>query len=229
MSQISIFDELYEIAPATDKLFDEGDKLWRVRLDIVDEITVTGTFVCADEESENGKTTRYWVRTESGGGGVFGKRDMGVTHFSNYEDARAVADANLGSGTFKVIRADEMESLDFKAWEEPDATKGRSSPLYACCALVKVGDVFCVYHKTCYSYHFMDEYPSERKARNAYSGKLREVKSNTISNSGGCHDWDEEPKWPESELRLMDVYGKGDGKWAHPEYARNQWFNARRR
>ncbi|MBQ9785103.1 MAG: hypothetical protein IJW29_06350 [Clostridia bacterium] len=228
MSQLSIFDALCEESHATDKLFDEGDKVWRVRLDIVDELTVTGTFEVSDRHADGEKTMRYHTKSESGGGGCFGKYDMGLTHFFSYEEARAVADANLASGEFWWIRAEEIEPIEFKAWEEPEPSDGRRNPLYACCALVKVGDTFCVYRRSAYSYHFMVEYQSEAEARSAYKKELAEVKSNAISNSGGCHDWDGEPKWPEAELKLRDVYGKGDGKWAHPDYARNQWLNRRR-
>lgn len=219
MSQLSIFDAL----SATDKLFDEGDKVYRVSLDIVDELTVTGTFEVGDRHADGEKTVRYWATS-----GVFGKYDMGVTHFFTYEEARAVADANLESGIFKVIRADEMDVLEFAAWEEPEPTHGRVDPLYACCALVKVGETFCVYYESVCCYHYMDEYPSEKKARSAYRRQLADIKANATSNSGGNFDWDEKPKWPESELKLRDVYGKGDGKWAHPDYVRNQWLNRRR-
>ena len=216
---MSLFDAL----GATDKMFDKGDTVWRVRFDIVDEMTVTRTFEVSDRHSDGEKTTRYWADVDCGGGDVFGKYDMGQTHFATREEAEAAAKANMESGLFKVVRAKDIECIEFNAWEEPEPSQGRSRPLYACCALVKVGDTFCVYHTMLYCYHYMHEQKNEAEARKAYARELESVRLNTARNGGAPYHVND-PVLPESDFKPIDLYGRGDGNWASPDFARNMWM-----
>lgn len=216
MNQPSIFDLMYEDAPATDDVFNVGDKVYRVRLDVVDEMTVTGSFVLHDSRCENGKRTRYHVETESGGHDIFDQFTLGTAFFDNREDAEVVARRNLESGEFNVIRASEIEPIEFKAWE---VSVEHSRSLYACCALVKARDSFAVYHKKLYHYEWMDAYGSEAEARKAYAKEMKLVASNVEINYGYVRRY-----YKDADLRIIDLYGIHDGIWSAPDYVRFNWL-----
>jgi hypothetical protein len=213
MTQASMF----EFSDSIDKMFDVGDTVYRVTLDIVEEFRVVDTFDVFYRD-ENAKRTRYHVNSVSGVGcDVFGFFDIGRTYFSDFEEAYAKARDNFESGLFAKRNLDEEVIVESWARELVDRD-GTLRHMYV--ALTEAFGGYGVLWKGPYTYRFMDEFDSLDGARAAYREKLEELRRE----GDGFMVYE-----VQLDVRLVDpLYGSGDGRWASPEYA-NRWYLSERR
>lgn len=115
--------------------------------------------------------------------------------------------------SLSMMRASELRAVEYVAWVEPEATMGRAHPLYACYAVVRLGDRWAFYRKNPYEYHFMDEFDEEKDARKAYRKALGDERL----------EYRLKDLTEPARFEPIDLYGKGDGRWASGRYARDHW------
>ncbi len=212
MTQASMF----EFSDSIDKMFDVGDTVYRVKLDIVEEFRVVGTFDVLYRD-EKAKRTRYHVKSSSDGiSDVFGFFDVGRTYFPDFEEAFAKARNNLKSGIFAKRNPGESTIVESWARELVDR-EGTVRHMYV--ALTEVFGRYGVLWKGPYTYQFMDEFASLDKARSAYREKHVELRRE----GDGCRVYE----IPFDASLVEPLYGSGDGRWASPEYA-NRWYLSER-
>ena len=208
MTQASMF----EFSDSVDRMFDVGDTVYRVTLDIVEEFRVVGTFDVFYRD-EKVKRTRYHVESASGSvSDVFGFFDVGRTYFSDFEEASAKAGDNLESGIF--AKRSPEESTIVESWARKLVDR-EETVRHMYIALTEAFGKYGVLWKGPYTYRFMDEFTSIDKARLAYRKKLRELRRE------GEHRMVYEMQFDVS--LVGPLYGKGDGRWASPEYA-ERWY-----
>lgn len=212
MTQASMF----EFSDSIDKMFDVGDTVYRVMLDIVEGFRVVDTFDVFYRD-EKAKRTRYHVESVSGSGGdVFGFFDIGRTYFSDFDEALSKARDNLKSGMFAKRSPDESTIVESWARELVDR-EGTVRHMYV--ALIEVFGRYGVLWKGPYTYQFMDEFVSLDKARSAYREKHKELRRE----GKRCKVYE-----MQFDIGLVEpLYGSGDGRWASPEYA-ERWHLSER-
>lgn len=213
MTQASMF----EFSDSVDRMFDVGDTVYRVTLDIVEEFRVVGTFDVFYRD-EKVKRTRYHVESASGSvSDVFGFFDVGRTYFPDFEEALVKARENLKSGGFAKLDPEDMSVVESWAREVVDS-KGVVRHEYA--VLISMFGRFGVLWKKLYTYRFVEEYEDLDKAGRSCLEKIREMER------------DRGPRLKIFEMkfdrRLVEpLYGNGDGRWASPEYA-ERWYLSER-
>lgn len=207
MMQESLFDTL----EANDRIYEAGDVVYYVVLDVVSKCTVESTFECKNyRDPFNGPTVRYHARLNGGCGHTFGKYDVGDTIFDSRADAKAKGVRNLVELGVSVIRSGSILPDEYVAFREVRPHAYMKQPLYGCCALV--GGTM-VYRQGGYSYHFLDDYGDEKVARRAYRKELSKLKQE--------FDRYESVGAP---FEAGDCYGIGDGHWAACKYAYDNWY-----
>lgn len=212
MTQASMF----EFSDSVDRMFDVGDTVYRVTLDIVEEFRVVDTFDVFYRD-ENAKRTRYHVNSASGrGSDVFGFFDVGRTYFSDFEEAFAKARDNFESGLFAKRSMDEEVIVE--SWSRKLVDRdGTVRHMYV--ALTEAFGRYGVLWKGPYTYRFMDEFASLDRARAAYREKHVELRRE----GDGCRVYE----IPFDASLVEPLYGSGDGRWASLEYA-NRWYLSER-
>lgn len=210
-AQQSIFD----VIGADDQMFDVGDQVWRVTIDVIERYFVSGTFDCKDFKVGDGRSTmRYHLskiwhegdgidkRVESQRFGVIGKYDVGVRYFKTLEDAQVAATANMNA--WKVMRAEDQKPVEAVGYSYDD--------LHASFAILAEN---VVYRQSWYSYAFAKRHPSASAAKKAYAEAIKEALKlasiNTSSDVGECTPI------------FHDIYSLDGESWASPEYALNNF------
>lgn len=199
-------DLLFEEPPATDQILEIGQVVFKVICGEVIPYEVSSTFECKDRFDINLKTVRYHLRNSKGGGDTIGKYDIFAreVYFANESDAREKAHENLN--VLDVIRAVEIEPIKYSAYASNDKI-----------CVVALLPNNKVYRKGVYTYAFIDQYTNEQDAFKQYK---KEINNQIDYINNFCPN----DKYEETDPVFQDVYGMGDGHWASPEYALNNWL-----
>lgn len=210
--QQSIFD----LIPADDQMFEIGDEVWRVTIDVVERFFVSGTFDCKDYALGDGsKTVRYHLsKLFMPGDGIvdrlgtgqsfdtIGKYDIGDRFFRTPEEAQAKAAENLL--TWKVMRGHDMEPVECIGYE----MDGRAGKLTATFAILP-GNI--VYRKSWYSYGIANRVESAWQAARSYEEWI------AVSLKEGASGHESEPL--ECRPTFEDVYSIDGDRWGSAGYA----------
>lgn len=207
MMQETLFDSL----EPTDQIYNVGDVVHYVILDVVKKCMIEWTFECKDRRNPySGPTVRYSAVLENGCGHTFGKYDVGESIFDSREEAESKGARNLAELGVSVVRAESIVPDEYVAYEDKEVRPHMKRTLYGCCALV--GGTM-VYRKGCHTYHFLDEYNGEKAARKAYRKELAVLKREFSQFESA-----------DAVFEAEDCYGVGDGHWSACEYAYNNWY-----
>lgn len=216
---MSVQQSIFDVIGADDQMFDVGDQVWRVTIDVIERYFVSGTFDCKDFKAGDGRLTmRYHLskiwhegdgvaeRVDGQRFGIIGKYDVGVRYFKTLEEARVSAVANMN--VWKVMRAEDLKPVETVGYSHEDDY----GDLHASFAILPEN---MVYRQSWYSYAFAKQYPSAAVAKKAYAEAIEEALKLESINTG--------LKVNECDPVFRDVYSLDGKNWASPEYALNNF------
>jgi hypothetical protein len=201
--QMSLFDS---VEPVNRPRYLEGDAIYRVALDVVEEFTVSGSFSMGmdvfGERTESGRTLwRYWLDGKDGcGHAVFGEYEMDGRWFDDKTAACELAAKNrwVIDDNALAMRACLMQPVKPVAY-----VIEREGSVPVICQAARIGDREVFEQRPC-CYPFVRLFPTERETVGHYLKLARELAAEGGRQVAFC------PK---------DVYRVDDRLWAGYEYA----------